>query len=137
MWMAEELGLFKKYNLEAQLIYIPSSATSVQALSGGSVDVITPGSSGVVIAAARGVPVVAVAASTRRAPFTLFTQPEITKPEDLKGKVTGVTRFNSTTHMMTVLICASSIWRILFPCARWVTYPPCTTLLSKSSSPAW
>jgi len=104
VWMAEELGLFKKYNLEAQLIYIPSSATSVQALLGGSVDVITPGSSGVVIAAARGVQVVAVAASTRRAPFTLFTQPEITKPEDLKGKVTGVTRFNSTTHMMTVLI---------------------------------
>ena len=104
VWMAEELGLFKKYNLEAQLIYIPSSATSVQALLGGSVDVITPGSSGVVIAAARGVPVVAVAASTRRAPFTLFTQPEITKPEELKGKVTGVTRFNSTTHMLTILI---------------------------------
>ena len=104
VWMAEELGLFKKHNLEAQLIYIPSSATSVQALLGGSVDVITPGSSGVVIAAARGVPVVAVAASTRRAPFTLFTQPEITKPEELKGKVTGVTRFNSTTHMLTILI---------------------------------
>ena len=44
VWMAEELGLFKKYNLEAQLIYIPSSATSVQSLLGGSVDVITPGS---------------------------------------------------------------------------------------------
>ena len=104
VWRAEELGLFKKHNLEAQLIYIPSSATSVQALLGGSVDVITPGSSGVVIAAARGVPVVAVAASTRRAPFTLFTQPEITKPEELKGKITGVTRFNSTTHMLTILI---------------------------------
>ncbi|MEX0806057.1 MAG: ABC transporter substrate-binding protein [Candidatus Binatia bacterium] len=104
VWMAEELGLFKKHGLDAQLIYIPSSATSVQALLGGSVEVITPGSSGVVIAAARGVPIVAVAASTRRAPFTLFTHPEITKPEELKGKVMGVTRFNSTTHMLTVLI---------------------------------
>ena len=104
VWMAEELGLFKKNGLDAQLIYIPSSPTSVQALLGGSVEVITPGSSGVVIAAARGVPVIAVAASTRRAPFTLFTNPEITKPEELKGKVMGVTRFNSTTHMLTVLI---------------------------------
>ena len=104
VWMAEELGLFKKNGLDAQLIYIPSSPTSVQALLGGSVEVITPGSSGVVIAAARGVPVIAVAASTRRAPFTLFTHPEITKPEELKGKVMGVTRFNSTTHMLTVLI---------------------------------
>jgi NitT/TauT family transport system substrate-binding protein len=104
VWMAEELGLFKKNGLDAQLIYIPSSPTSVQALLGGSVEVITPGSSGVVIAAARGVPVIAVAASTRRAAFTLFTHPEITKPEELKGKVMGVTRFNSTTHMLTVLI---------------------------------
>jgi NitT/TauT family transport system substrate-binding protein len=104
VWVAEELGLFKKHGLDAQLIYIPSSVTSVQALLGGSVQVITPGSSGVVIAAAQGVPVVAVAASTRRAPFALFTQPEITKPEELKGKVMGVTRFNSTTHMLTVLI---------------------------------
>jgi NitT/TauT family transport system substrate-binding protein len=104
VWMAEELGLFKKNGLDAQLIYIASSATSVQALLGGSVQVITPGSSGVVIAAARGVPVVAVAASTRRAPFALFTHPEVTKPEELKGKVMGVTRFNSTTHMLTVLI---------------------------------
>jgi ABC-type nitrate/sulfonate/bicarbonate transport system substrate-binding protein len=102
--MAEELGLFKKNGLDAQLIYIASSATSVQALLGGSVQVITPGSSGVIIAAARGVPVVAVAASTRRAPFALFTHPEITRPEELKGKVMGVTRFNSTTHMLTVLI---------------------------------
>jgi NitT/TauT family transport system substrate-binding protein len=104
VWMAEELGLFKKHGLNAQLIYIASSATSVQALLGGSVQVITPGSSGVIIAAARGVPVVAVAASTRRAPFTLFTHPEVTKSEELKGKVMGVTRFNSTTHMLTVLI---------------------------------
>ena len=104
VWMAEELGLFKKNGLDAQLIYIASSATSVQALLGGSVQVITPGSSGVIIAAARGVPVVAVAASTRRAPFALFTHPEITRPEELKGKVMGVTRFNSTTHMLTVLI---------------------------------
>jgi NitT/TauT family transport system substrate-binding protein len=104
VWMAEELGLFKKHGLDAQLIYIASSATSVQALLGGSVQVITPGSSGVIIAAARGVPVVAVAASTRRAPFALFTHPEVTRAEELKGKVMGVTRFNSTTHMLTVLI---------------------------------
>ena len=30
VWMAEELGLFKKNGLDAQLIYIPSSPTSVQ-----------------------------------------------------------------------------------------------------------
>ncbi len=104
VWMAEDEGIFKKHGLDVQLIYIPSSSISVQALVSGSVDIITPGSSGVVIAATRGAPVVAIAAATRKAPFTLYVQPEISKPEELKGKVLGVTRFNSTTHMMSVLI---------------------------------
>src|ERR1700751_4638000 len=71
-YMAEDAGLFKKRGLDVQLVYIPSSGTSVQALLGGSVDIITPGSSGVIIAVVRRVPIVTVAASTRRAPFTLF-----------------------------------------------------------------
>jgi NitT/TauT family transport system substrate-binding protein len=104
VYMAEDAGLFKKNGLDVQIIYIPSSGTSVQALLGGSVDIITPGSSGVIIGVVRGVPMVTVAASTRRAPFTLYVQPEIIRADQLKGKVVGVSRFNSTSHMMTVLI---------------------------------
>jgi len=103
-YMAEDADLFKKRGLDVQLIHIPSSGTSVQALLGGSVNIITPGSSGVIIAVVRGVPIVTVAASTRRAPFTLFVQPELTRADQLKGKVVGVSRFNSTSHMMAVLI---------------------------------
>ena len=104
VYMAEDAALFKKNGLDVQIIHIPSSGTSVQALLGGSVKIITPGSSAVIIAAVRGVPIVSVAASTRRAPFTLYVQPEIARADQLKGKVIGVTRFNSTSHMMTVLI---------------------------------
>jgi len=103
-YMAEDAGLFRKSGLDVQLIHIPSSGTSVQALLGGSVSIITPGSSGVIIAVVRGVPLVTVAASTRRAPFTLFVQPELTRADQLKGKVVGVSRFNSSSHMMAVLI---------------------------------
>ena len=53
VWMAQETGTFKKYNLDVELIYIPSSGTNVQALLGGSIDLSTLGSSGVVLAAAR------------------------------------------------------------------------------------
>ena len=104
VYMAEDAGLFKKRGLDVQLIHIPSSGTSVQALLGGSVSIITPGSSGVIIAVARGIPIVTVAASTRRAPFTLFVQPELIRAYQLKGKVVGVTRFNSTSHMMAILM---------------------------------
>ena len=44
IWMAEGSGAFKKYGLDVQLVYIPSSGTNVQALLGGSVDVMIAGS---------------------------------------------------------------------------------------------
>ena len=53
VWMAHETGAFKKYGLDVQLIYIPSSGMNIQALLGGSLDVTAPGISGVVLAAAR------------------------------------------------------------------------------------
>ena len=56
IWMAHETGRFKKYGLDVQLIYIPSSGTNIQALLGGSLDVSAPGISGVVLAGARGRP---------------------------------------------------------------------------------
>lgn len=53
VWMTYETGAFKRYGLDVQLVYIPSSVTNIQALLGGSLDVAVPGISGVVLAAAR------------------------------------------------------------------------------------
>jgi NitT/TauT family transport system substrate-binding protein len=86
IWMAHETGAFKKYGLDVQLIYIPSSGMNIQALLGGSLDVSAPGISGVVLAAARGAPVLAIAAMTNRPAMTLYVQPEITRADQLKAK---------------------------------------------------
>ena len=104
VWMAHETGGFKRYGVDAQLVYIPSSVTNIQAILGGSLDVAIPGSSGVVLAAARGAPVIAIAATMNRPPMTLYVQPEIARAEQLKGQVLGITRFNSTAHTVTTLI---------------------------------
>lgn len=104
VWMAQETGAFKRYGLDVELIYIPSSGTNIQALLGGSIDISTPGSSGVVLAAARGAPVVAIASMMNRPPMTLYVQPEIGRAEQLKGQTLGITRFNSTTHTVTTLV---------------------------------
>lgn len=104
VWMAQESGAFKRNGLEIELVYIPSSVTNIQALLGGSLDVAVPGISGVVLAAARGAPVVAIAATMNRPPMTLFVQPEITRAGQIKGQVLGITRFNSTAHIVTALI---------------------------------
>jgi NitT/TauT family transport system substrate-binding protein len=104
IWMAHETGAFRKYGLDVQLIYIPSSGTNIQALLGGSLDVSAPGISGVVLAAARGAPVLAVAAMTNRPAMTLYVQPEIMRADQLKGQTLGISRFNSTGHTVTTLV---------------------------------
>jgi NitT/TauT family transport system substrate-binding protein len=104
VWMAHETGLFKKYGLDVQLIYIPSSGMNIQALLGGSLDVSAPGISGVVLAAARGAPVLTIAAMTNRPAMTLYVQPDIARPDQLKGQTLGISRFNSSGHTVTTLI---------------------------------
>lgn len=104
VWMAQETGMFKKYGLDVQLIYIPSSGTNIQALLGGSLDMSAPGISGVVLAAARGAPVLSIAAMTNRPPMTLYVQPEIARAEQLKGQTVGISRYNSTGHTVTTLV---------------------------------
>ncbi len=103
-WMADEIGAFKKYGLDAQLIYISSSGTNVQALLGGSLHLAGTGATGVVIAAARGADIVAVASGMNRPPVTLYVQPEINKVEDLKGKALAISSFGSSGHAVTVLL---------------------------------
>ena len=49
LWVADDIGAFKKQGLDTQLIYIPASATDLQALIAGSLEIATPGSSGAVI----------------------------------------------------------------------------------------
>lgn len=104
VWMAHETGAFKRHGLEVQLVYIPSSVTNIQALLGNSLDIAVPGSSGVILGAARGAAVVAFGATMNRPPMTLYVHPEIARPEQLKGQVLGITRFNSTAHTVTTLI---------------------------------
>lgn len=104
IWMAHDTGLFKKYGLDVQLIYIPSSGMNIQALLGGSLDVSVPGIGGVVLAAARGAPVLSIAAMTNRPPMTLYVQPEISRADQLNGQTLGISRFNSTGHTVTTLI---------------------------------
>jgi NitT/TauT family transport system substrate-binding protein len=104
VWIAHETGAFKRHGLDVQLVYIPSSVTNIQALLGNSLDIAVPGSSGVILGAARGAPVVAFGATMNRPPMTLYVQPEISRPEQIKGQTLGITRLNSTAHTVTTLI---------------------------------
>ena len=96
LWIAKDLGLFEKYGLDVDLIYIASGITSVNALLGGSVDIIAASGSSVVAAAARGAPLVIIA-SLGHIAYKLIANPSITSVQGLKGKVIGSSRIGAGT----------------------------------------
>src|ERR671923_945238 len=53
-WMAKEAGLFKKYNLDFQLVFIASSSIVTAALLGGDAEMTLTGAIGNVTAYVRG-----------------------------------------------------------------------------------
>lgn len=96
LWIAKDLGLFEKYGLDGNLIYIASGVTSVNALLGGSVDIIAASGSSAVGAAARGAPLVIIA-SLGHIAYKLVAHPSITTIQGLKGKVIGSSRIGAGT----------------------------------------
>jgi len=96
LWIAKDLGLFEKYGLEGNLVYIASGVTSVNALLGGSVELIAASGSSAVGAAARGAPIVIIA-SLGHIAYKLIAHPSITTVQGLKGKIIGSSRIGAGT----------------------------------------
>jgi NitT/TauT family transport system substrate-binding protein len=96
LWIARDLGLFEKYGLDVNLIYIASGVISVNALLGGSVDIIAASGSSAVGAAARGAPVVIIA-SLGHIAYKLVALPSIPNIQALKGKIVGSSRVGAGT----------------------------------------
>ena len=94
LWIAKDLGLFEKYGLDGNLIYIASGVTSVNALLGGSVDIIAASGSSAVGAAARGAPI-AIIASLGHIPYKLIANPIIKTVQELRGKIIGSSRIGA------------------------------------------
>jgi len=104
VWMAKEIGAFERYGLNADLVHISSGATAIQALVGGSVQAALGASNAVVAATLKGAPIIAVGSNTSRPGMQLWVQPEIQRPEQLRGKTLAITRFGSTSDFVTRLV---------------------------------
>jgi len=103
-WMAKEIGAYEKYGIDAELIYISSGPTVVQALLGGDVTGGIAATNAVIAAVLRSAPLVSVVSTANRPYHRLWVQPEIMRVEALKGKTIGVTRFGSVTDNLTRMI---------------------------------
>lgn len=104
-WVAEELGLFKKYDIDFDFVYIPSSSTATAAILGSNVEVGLLGGVGIVNAYASGASDLVFIGSIKNVMTqSILAKPDITKLEQLRGKRVGVTRIGSNTHFFTVQV---------------------------------
>lgn len=86
-WIAQESGLFRKYKLDFDLVYIPSSGIATAALLGGDVDIAFAGGVGFVRAYVQGATdLVFIGSSKNILTHSILAGPESKRPEDLKGK---------------------------------------------------
>lgn len=102
VWVAREMGLFKKYGLEVEPILFRGGQLATQALVSGDPPIVNIGT--VVQATIQGHNVVLIAAVENKYDLIVFTRPGITQLEQLKGKRIGITGFNSATHYASIIV---------------------------------
>ncbi|HVO95077.1 MAG TPA: ABC transporter substrate-binding protein, partial [Terriglobales bacterium] len=102
-WIAEEAGLFKKYNIDHSLVFVASSSMVTAALLGGDPDMTMTGGVGNINAYVRGSTDVVFIGSVKNVMTqTLIAGGNLKRPEDLKGKRIGVSRIGSNSHYFTI-----------------------------------
>jgi NitT/TauT family transport system substrate-binding protein len=102
-WIAQEAGLFPKYNLDFQLVYIASSGMATAALLGGDVEVALTGGVGIVRAYVQGNQDLAFIGGVKNVMTqSILAGGNIKSPEQLKGKRIGVSRIGGNTHYFTI-----------------------------------
>jgi NitT/TauT family transport system substrate-binding protein len=102
VWVAKEMGLFKKYGLEVEPIFLRGGQTATLALVSGDPPIVNIGT--VVQAGLQGHPLVLVAAVETQYDQIVFVRPGITKLEELKGKNFGISGFGAATHYASTIL---------------------------------
>jgi ABC-type nitrate/sulfonate/bicarbonate transport system substrate-binding protein len=100
LWVTRDAGIFKKYNIDPELLYIAGGPPSLQALIAGDVAISFTAGGATVAANLSGSDVVLLGASIDSLPFELWSVATIKDPEQLKGTRMGVSRIGATTDFV-------------------------------------
>jgi NitT/TauT family transport system substrate-binding protein len=96
MHIAKDRGLFAKYGLVSEIVYIPGGTTNIQVLVSGSLDMSQLSGAPGVAANLEGADIVYILGLLDKLNYQLVTRPEVRGVEQLKGKKFGVSRFGSS-----------------------------------------
>jgi NitT/TauT family transport system substrate-binding protein len=97
-WVPKEAGIYKKYGLDVNIIYVAGQQAITTLISGDS-QIVQGSGAAAVLARLSGADVTMVGSTINVIPMSLVTTQDIASPQDLKGKTFGVTRFGSLTDL--------------------------------------
>jgi NitT/TauT family transport system substrate-binding protein len=100
-WIAQDQGFFRKYGLDSQLLFVEGGSRTVQTLISGDVLAAQVAGSSVLQSNLQGSGVVMVAGFLNTMDYKLIVSRDITRPDQLKGKIMAVSRIGSSSDFAT------------------------------------
>ena len=98
LWVAEDLGLFKKHGLDVNAVFTGSGSVTSQTLVAGEAKLAANSVGPVAGAAGGGADIVIVAGLVQMLPYQLWVRPQIRQAADMKGKSVAISTFGSGSH---------------------------------------
>jgi len=100
LWIAEEQGLFSKFGIDVQPIYLRGAPTLVAGLASGDMHIGRTGGSATLAAIAAGHDFKMVGTFSSHNTYDLIARANIKRAEDLRGKKIGVSSLGSLTDFL-------------------------------------
>jgi len=97
-WAAHESGIFAKHGLQVEVVAMPSGLQGITTLAAREVDFVHIAGGTTAGAAIGGLDVRIVATLVGTLVLNLVVRPEIEKPEQLRGKTIGISRYGTSLH---------------------------------------
>jgi NitT/TauT family transport system substrate-binding protein len=103
-YMPQEKGFYKKHGLDVEIIQFRGSKDLLRALLAGELDTADATPSDVTIAFEKGAKIKYIGSTMIGYPYALFARKGLTKPEELAGKVLGISGVGSAPHIFGLVM---------------------------------
>ena len=103
LYIAKDKRFYEKYGLDVQLILVNSGSLVAQMFQAGEIQITANAPASLVSLAATGEKLSFFLGLSNTSPFSVVTQPNIRRAEDLKGKKIGTARFGGSSHISALI----------------------------------
>ena len=103
LYVGKDKKFYEKYGLDVQLILVNSGSLVAQMFASGELQMTANAPASLVNLAATGEKMSFFLGLSNTSPFTVVTQPNLRRADDLKGKRIGTARFGGSSHISALI----------------------------------